>query len=319
MPTNKSAAVPFINQKGERSVKRVKVERYVAGKKPSYAKDDDEEYYTTDEEDDDAPVEEDEQEQEEDEDRDRVYSNEVTSLESRTLDIPISQFIDEDEDDDPRFRKLKQVESKSGNRYLLEAQTRSEIKQSSSGMVTVIDDDEEEEEIRQRHMLARSRILEEPIGPQLIKTEQGEDFADQNHDTKKFVDLLEDFEPTLIEPRKTNVDTIKEESCDNEDEENEYELDEEEKRKEEEENLMKSQIVKRIEEDSRREKERLALKKFDVGMNDASEVITDDEDSDTAYENWKLREIKRVLRDRAARALELQKRKQRTRVKEREF
>lgn len=307
MPKNtyKSAAVPFVNQKGERSMKRVKVERYVAGKKPSYAKDDDdEEYYTTDEEEAEENLNE------------ELSDNESEAAEEPRSPIPKPSSstwlppdeIEDDEEDDPRFRRLKQLDSKVGTRQLLDAQLNSHLTQSISGSgekQAFNDEDEDEDEIRQRHALARARTLEEPIGPQAILGDLGENISDYKHDqdssginkTNKLQteDILKDLKLSGIKPKKLTEDNSSSDKI--------KDIIENAKQKA----IIKAQLLKKIEEDNRREQEKEALSKLDMGATDMYSAKTDDEDDDIAYEEWKLREIKRVARDRSERALECAK------------
>jgi len=299
-------------------MKRVKVERYVAGKKPTYARDDDED-----------SIYESEEEEEEVEDEDQAdQGTEVTQnknicevkaearveVKERLAPCPDQEDDDDDDDDDPRFRKLKQVKV-SHFKPKLEA---------SRTVVIDEDDDDDEEEVRRRHLIAKSRRVEEPIGPAAIfgdeKFKNGQEeraLVDVNYEDDDEYDLLarscnqakridtddllKDFVPTGIGLQGTgNTWPSKTE----EEREEEQKKIREALEQAKEEVRFKQQVNKKIEQDLKRELEREAMAKGDIGAREMTSVDTDDDDDEIAYEEWKLREIKRILRDRSARRLD---------------
>lgn len=276
------AAVPFVNSKGERSMKRVKVERYIAGKKPAYAQeDDDDEYYTTDEEEDiDDEEAEVEDEDIQDEDDDKPDINDI-KVESAELNEPsCSRVIEEDEDDDPRFRKLKLIESKPDTKC--PPITRVEVKPRS---VVLEEDEEDEEEIRQRHALARARALDKPIGAQAVLGQIPDQQLDVPQESREQTDdILKDLKLTGLrfKPHKKDDSSEKVEQLI-------------------EQARITGQVHRRIDEDLKQELEKEARGKGGIAANDMDAANTDDEDDEIAYEEWKLREIKRVARDRMLR------------------
>lgn len=304
-------------------MKRVKVERYVAGKRPTYAKDEEEEYYTTDEGEDEEMDEEEEEEVpagiSDNDDRLEKPSTSKHShdshsrhepRESRPKTPPVHEskhdtFFDSDEDeddDDPRFRRLKQLEAKAETKTLLQVQTTLKISAKADDRPRVIEE-EEEEEIRERHAMARARTLEELIetkatlGDLPDQQTTGRDSPDikeeksRRHETE---DLLDNIVITRIKPEE---ETLKNESLA---EEQAKAFIEQAKQ----ESIILAQVNQKIKEDNERELEIEKRKKGDPGAAEMEAVKTDDEDEEIAYEEWKLREIKRVLRDRSERALE---------------
>lgn len=314
---NKSAAVPFVNQKGERSMKRVKVERYVAGKKPAYAKDEEEEYYTTDDGEDEEMDEEESSDEDSDDSDDRPNRKSAVKHEPKSEadnfgrapatpnqdeERNVEENEDDDDDDDPRFRRLKQLESKPETKNLLQVQTTSRVFAKIEDKPRIIED-EEEDEIRERHALARARTLEELIetkatlGDFPSQQATGRDSPEIKEELSRrdeTEDLLDKIVITRIKPEEQ---TRKTESI----------VEEQSKlfvEKVKQESILLAQVHQKIKEDNERELEIEARKKGDTGAVDMESVKTDDEDEEIAYEEWKLREIKRVLRDRSERALE---------------
>lgn len=324
------AAVPFVNQKGQRSMKRVKVERYRPGKVPAYAAgaQDDDEYYTTDDEDEDDIDEDLEQDEEEDyRDRrpmqifndahnDKLSSNkrdEINKQDKNDKNV-ISDSSSDNYDDDPRMRKLKLISKKSN---ITRAKHKAAVKQHHSS------EDETEEQIKLRHQLARNRIQDPPIGLKAIFPEfndaqsmvfvkhedDNNDSSDQDDDDDEYQhlirdqkqrqsrmidtdDIMGDFMPTGLRPEdmKRKEDDEVQKSF----------LDMLEEAKDE--AILRSNLERHVEEDIRLETLREARAKGDFSAsNQANAINTDDDVSDdesagVEYEAWKKREIVRILR-----------------------
>lgn len=285
MPSNKNtqAAVPFVNQKGERSMKRVRVERYVAGKKPSYAKDEDEdEYYTTDDE---INENEDESNEEEDGEGERAEEQVDGNESSDAKELQQEDFSDDD--DDPRFMRLKEIESKTKCTPILPLPRTEEN-------IILVNEDEDEEEIRERHRIARARRVEEPLQLQVTLgdsiDDRQNDISDAFHRTRKeqTEDILKDFK---LEGIKANKNSEQDEKAAGEKLKDMLEIARQQA-------VFQAQLHKKIEEDRKRELEKEALNKKGTSGKDLEAVNTDDEDEEIAYAEWQLREIKRILRDK---------------------
>ena len=334
-----AGAIPVKNDKGEISMQKVKVQRYISGKKPEYAVN-----YGSDEDSDGQDFVRPRPPKRE-RDREILYKKESSDSSSDSEDSasPRGGAEERTEDmdtDDPRIRRL------------LEARLREKEDQES---------DEDEEARRER--LRRRRRVQEPQIVEEMKIEEEDDAMDTKDDIIRTESDDEDSEDSdSDDDDEMDEDTVsrrrelmrqralaraqmgmkqeellaKEEEKSGTDDEEETSEEETESEEEEQEARLKPVFVRakdrltiqereqeelkarqaereaaRAAEERRRQslrmvedegrKTTMAERKADgdtVGLDD---VNTDDENDEVEYEAWKVRELKRLKRDREER------------------
>lgn len=281
--TGTAGAVPVRNEKGEISMQKVKVKRYVAGERPKYAPDSDE-----------SARSESEEEQEEKEQKVQL------KIEPRQID------------DDRRLRRLADIEKLDiestearirRHRQIIEPSIIEENEEDVAETVEVkvkeeSDNEEEmdEDERYKRRMELRRRALQHQEEMMKIEEEKqplaSEEDSDEEseYEDEEFTDSDEDMAPRLkpVFVRKSDRKTIQEKE---EEERRQMEMERERERLHEE---SVKQTRKIIQDEVSREK--LAEKENDENI--VCDFATDDELDENDYEAWKLRELKRIKRDR---------------------
>ncbi|KAM9317705.1 microfibrillar-associated protein 1 [Pholidichthys leucotaenia] len=284
-----AGAVPIRNEKGEISMEKVKVKRYVSGKRPDY-----------------APMESSDEEEED-----------FQFVKNRKEMEPEMEQEEEDVSD-PRLRRLlnrvsEDVEERlARHRQIAEPEVVAEQSEDSDEGTwhpereESSDDEEEEEEeeeeevddeeIERRRAMMRQRAMErknEEMEVMEVEEEgkSGEE-SESESEYEEYTDSEDEAEPRLkpVFIRKKDRVTVAEREAE---EQRQRELEVEAKRQVEE---RRRYTLKIVEEEAKKEFEenRRTLAALEA-------LDTDGENEEEEYEAWKVRELKRIKRDREAR------------------
>lgn len=325
-----AGAVPVVNEKGEVSMQKVKVKRYVAGKRPDWA---DDEYENESDEERNQMKDEIEDESEEEDEialAIKMQKSEVETQDSENIEKEIKNS------DDRRLRRLMDRSSKEDDEIVDHSQRRrhfepeviSEGEESEEDRNIVqeeipfvippdedaSDDDEEElneDEIESRRQRLRQRVMEKQNDEELLAQLPDEEEERNEATNLKTISDEEEYtseseysdsedEGPRLKPvfiRKKDRLTIKEKE---EEEEKQRQLEMQAKKQAEE---RKRYAAKLVEIEMRRELEEKVANKSSADL-----IDSDDGNDEEEYETWKLRELKRIKRDRDERETRLKER-----------
>lgn len=313
-----AGAVPVKNDKGELSMQKVKVHRYVSGKRPDY-----------------APMSSSEEESEEEDFIDQQgvpvsRPSRPTRPPPRHTESPTELYDESEVADDPRLRRLmtrhapesgqdddraerhrhihapeildgsEEEEDEEAEELVQEPEERRPERRTEADSSQSEDEEElSDEEIERRRLLLRQKLLsrKEDQEPEvMMKEEDQQSMAESGEESSEYeeeTDSEEEMGPRLkpVFVRKKDRITIMEKERE-EMKEKQAEL--EAKKMAEE---RKRHTLRMVEDIVR--KDSTVAKEGDEPK--LADVNTDDENDEVEYEAWKLRELKRIKRDREER------------------
>jgi len=306
-----AGAVPIKNAKGDVVMEKVKVQRYVTGKRPDWATRDSSDESSEDELD--TPF----QRPGGNVRGEIPASSSATAADDDMQDRRLQRLmeakqVDDDQDSDEEFEDRLQRHRRIMGPEIVHSQSDDEEERHRVG--GAMDDEEEdddveleEEEIERRRMMLRQRALQNrarqgdgegesaaaALGGGDEMEEESEDESEEESEYESEYESEEESGPRLkpvFVRKRDRVTLLEREKQD----EKEKELEEDKKRMTE---IRRKETLKIIEQDNKKELE----KEMDFDDKLMYSINTDDENDEAEYEGWKIRELKRIKKQREER------------------
>lgn len=293
---------------GELSMQKVKVQRYISGKRPEYAQ-----YVSSD----------DESEEEDFSDRKTQTQKSYSRAEEISLEIArlehSAQIHDQHHIDDPRLKRLQQVqrseydddeERLQRHRHIhepeiVESEEESEPEETTETVQTMrnrrialgsdseTDTELSDTEIEQKRQRMRQKMMQQRKEEEVLmkEEEKSESSESESSEYEEESESEEDNEPRMkpLFVRKRDRATIAEKEKEAAKQRQvEYEAKKVAKER-------RRQTLKLVEDSVKKDLEKAKPESSEPNIDD---VCTEDENDEVEYEAWKLRELKRIKRDR---------------------